>query len=73
MATVISFSAASLIRLGRQPGHTLMSPGGADGWLTLGGLANLQEGEYAELTGLQTSGSDLDVRASSWLGMVRLA
>ena len=27
--------------------HTLMSPGGADGWLTLGGLANLQEGEYA--------------------------
>ena len=53
--------------------HTLMSPGGADGWLTLGGLANLQEGEYAELTGLQTSGGDLDVRASSWLGMVRLA
>jgi hypothetical protein len=53
--------------------HTLMSPGGADGWLTLSGLANLAEGEYAELTGLQTSGGDLDVRAASWLGMVRLA
>lgn len=53
--------------------HTLMSPAGADGWLTLGGLAHLQEGEYAELTGLQTSGADLDARAASWLGMVRLA
>ena len=53
--------------------HTLMSPSAADGWLTLGGLAELQEGEYAELTGLQTSGADLDVLSTSWLGMVRLA
>lgn len=53
--------------------HTLMSPAGADGWLTLGGLAELQEGEYVELTGLQTSGADLDVLATSWLGMARLA
>lgn len=53
--------------------HTLLSPAGADGWLSLGGLAQLTEGEYVELTGLQTSGVTLAVRAASWLGMVRLA